>query len=398
LRDKLAVVGLGYVGLPLVSEALQANFLVNGIDVNINKINDFRSGTINVEGVNTSIILGALKDFKFAVTTDFSVVSQADTVVICVPTPLTSDHKPDLSFIESAVIQLSAHIQKGVLIILESTVGPGTVRNFVLPLLEKHSSLTKDEFYLVYSPERIDPLNKFWSIKNTPKLISGLTFESCNLAKDFYSKFINEIVICDSLEVAETAKLLENSFRFINISFINEIMTICHKLGIDTEKVIRAASTKPYGFMPFYPSLGVGGHCIPVDPIYLAHKAESVGTPSRFITLADTVNREMVDYFVQRAEQIVGILTKKKILVIGVSYKPNISDIRESASRLLIAKLRAKGAVVSWHDDLVVEMDNERSTHLSDNFDLVILAIHHDYLDLTKVGSVPILNTHGSNS
>jgi UDP-N-acetyl-D-glucosamine dehydrogenase len=239
-------------------------------------------------------------------------------------------------------------------------------------------------------------MNYKWTIKNTPKIVAGLTTESKNSAVRFYSEFIDEIIECDSVEVAETAKLLENSFRFINISFINEISIFCHKLGIDVNAVIKAASSKPYGFMPFYPSVGVGGHCIPVDPIYLANAAKTLGVPTRFINLAEQINHEMPIYFVDRAEEKLDGLKNKKILVVGVAYKPNIADIRESPAKLLIAGLKQKGAQVFWHDDLVKEWNGEESVALSNKYDLAILATPHDYLDLTKLGDVPILNTRGS--
>lgn len=391
------MIGLGYVGLPLVIETLKANFIVYGIDVNTQKIDNIKSGIVDVEGVDVQNILDELENRNLFLKSDFSSVAEVDIVVICVPTPLTLEHEPDLSYISSAIIQISEFLKNGALIIIESTVGPGTMRDLVLPLIEKKSNLNRNEFYLAYSPERVDPLNKVWNIKNTPKLVSGLTNKSRALASDFYSKFVDKVILCESLEVAETAKLLENSFRFVNISFINEIMMICDKLGINTNAVIRAASTKPYGYMPFYPSIGVGGHCIPVDPIYLAQKAEIIGIPSRFILLADMVNQEITDFFVRKAEDILGKLEEKNILVIGVSYKPNIADVRESSSRSLIEKLRSKGANVFWHDEIVAEFDSEKSTPLSHNFDLAILATHHDYLDLTKLGQVPLINIRGSS-
>jgi UDP-N-acetyl-D-glucosamine dehydrogenase len=216
------------------------------------------------------------------------------------------------------------------------------------------------------------------------------------MAFELYSKVVNEIIICESVEVAETSKLLENSFRFINISFINEMLIYCDKIGIDINSVISAASTKPYGFMPFSPGIGIGGHCIPVDPIYLSTSARNVGAPSRFIDLANEVNQEMPIYFVRKAEEKINGLNGKKLLVIGVSYKPNIADVRETPAEALIMELKKQGAHVSWHDDLVNEWNGEKSVALSTDYDLAILATPHDYLDLTKLGNVPILNTRGS--
>lgn len=223
-----------------------------------------------------------------------------------------------------------------------------------------------------------------------------MTSEATKQAVNFYSKFIDNIVVCESIEVAETAKLLENSFRLINISFINELSIFCSKLGVDVNEVINAASTKPYGFMPFYPSLGVGGHCIPVDPIYLSEKASQIGTPMQIIDVASKVNINMPEYFAGRAEERIGNLRDKKIIIIGVAYKPNVTDIRETPVEALILGLIRRGAQVSWHDDLVKEWNGSKSVALSSNYDLAIIATPHDYLDLTRLGNIPILNTRGS--
>ena len=226
--------------------------------------------------------------------------------------------------------------------------------------------------------------------------MSGFTEKSCQNAVKFYEKFVANIVVCKTLEIAETAKVLENSFRLVNISFINELSIFCQKLGININDVIIAASTKPYGFMPFYPSIGIGGHCIPVDPLYLSNKAKEVGAPTKMIDLADQINQEMPGYFVGRAEEKIDGLKGKKILVVGVSYKPNVADVRETPVESLITGLKLKGAQVSWHDDLVKEWNGEKSVALSSDFDLAIIATPHDHLDLIKLGNVPILNTRGS--
>jgi UDP-N-acetyl-D-glucosamine dehydrogenase len=266
----------------------------------------------------------------------------------------------------------------------------------LLPILINTSGLSEKEFHLAYSPERIDPLNKEWNIKNTPKLVAGLTDQAAKLAQEFYAKFIDQVVICPTVEVAETAKLLENSYRLVNISFINEISMFCQKIGVDINEVVKAAATKPYGFMPFYPSVGVGGHCIPVDPIYLSDAAKSEGAGSRFIDLADEINQAMPSYFVERAKQIIGGVKGKEILVIGLSYKPNVADIRESPVISLIEQLRKAGAEVSWHDELVKRWNGQESTPISADFDLAIIATPHDYLELSALKDVPILNTRSS--
>jgi UDP-N-acetyl-D-glucosamine dehydrogenase len=324
------------------------------------------------------------------------VVADSEIILICVPTPLSPDHKPDLAALTSAITTVGKNLKAGTLVIVESTIEPGTCRNVLLPILMKESGLKASDFELAYSPERIDPTNKTWSINNTPKLVAGLTDSAANKAEVFYGKFISTITKCSSLEIAETAKLLENSFRLVNISFINELAIFCQKIGVDINEVISAAATKPYGFMPFYPSVGVGGHCIPVDPIYLAHASKAVGATSRFIELADQINQEMPGYFVGRAEEKLGGLKNKSLLVIGVSYKPNVADVRETPVEALIAGLKQKDAQVFWHDDLVKEWKGEKSVSLSADFDLAIIATPHDYLDLTKLGNVPILNTRGS--
>ena len=393
---KITVIGQGYVGLPLAISSSQTGFTVYGLDNNDQKIAVLKSGKSIIEDLSDQVIKKSIDSKNYLPTTDQSVISDSDVVLICVPTPLSNEHKPDLAALISAVTTVGKNLKAGALLIVESTIEPGTCRNILLPILLKESGLKLGELELAYSPERIDPTNKKWTISNTPKLVAGLTENSAKIAQEFYGKFIDSITICTSLEIAETAKLLENSFRLVNISFINELAIFCQKIGIDVSEVISAAATKPYGFMPFYPSVGVGGHCIPVDPIYLANAAKSVGAPSRFIELADQINQEMPGYFVGRAEEKIGGLLAKKVLVVGVSYKPNVADVRESPVGSLITGLKQKGAQVSWHDDLVKVWNGEESVALSSNFDLAIIATPHDYLDLLKLGNVPILNTRGS--
>ena len=392
----VAVIGLGYVGLPLAIESAKAGYLTIGFEIDLDRIKNLNLGISYLEDIDDDSLKDQIGSGKFRASQDFSEINQADVVVICVPTPLLDNHKPDLSAVQSAVNSIAKYLTKGQLVILESTVEPETTRKFLVPLLEKGSGLKSEEFDVVFSPERIDPTNKKWTLKNTPKIVAGLTNKAGTRAADFYSKFIDNVIVVESLEVAETAKLLENSFRLVNISFVNEISIFCQKLGIDVNAVINAASTKPYGFMPFYPSIGVGGHCIPVDPLYLANKAREIGAPTRFIDLADQINQEMPGYFVGRAEEKLGGLKNKRVLVVGVSYKPNVADVRESPVEALINGLKQKGAQVSWHDNLVKEWNGEMSVTLSSDFDLAIIATPHDYLDLTKLGNMPILNTRGS--
>ena len=396
MKNLICVIGLGYVGLPLAVAAANAGFKVVGIDLDEVKVNELNKGISQIEDINNDELASLVRGGKLKAESNYASIESAEIIVICVPTPLLSNKLPDLSYLESVAESIKGKLRESSLLILESTVAPSTTREFLAPLLEFDFDSPEKNFKLAFSPERIDPMNLNWTIKNTPKLVAGLTSEAKKLAVEFYSEFIDEVIECESVEVAETAKLLENSFRFINISFINEITIFCQKLGIDINEVIKAASSKPYGFMPFYPGIGVGGHCIPVDPIYLANAAKTLGVPTRFINLAEQINQEMPIYFVDRAEEKLGGLKNKKILVVGVAYKPNISDTRESPAKLLITWLKQRGALVTWHDDLVKEWNGEKSIALSSEYDLAILATPHNYLDLTKLGDVPILNTRGS--
>jgi len=393
---KVTVVGQGYVGLPLAIAATQVGYIVFGLDHNEEKIALLNSGKSIIEDLTDDEIKKSIDSKLFLPTTDHSVISGSDVVLVCVPTPLSGDHKPDLALLINAITTVGKNLKSGTLVIVESTIEPGTCRNILLPILLQESGLELGEVDVAYSPERIDPSNKEWGIRNTPKLVAGLTENSAKRASDFYGKFIESITICSSLEIAETAKLLENSFRFVNISFINELAIFCQKIQIDINEVISVAATKPYGFMSFFPSIGVGGHCIPVDPLYLANAAKAAGAPSRLIDLADQINQEMPEYFVSRAEEKIGGLMNKKVLVVGVSYKPNVADVRETPVETLISVLKQKGAKVSWHDDLVKAWKGEKSVELSGDFDLAIIATPHDYLDLTRLGNLPILNTRGS--
>jgi UDP-N-acetyl-D-glucosamine dehydrogenase len=393
---QITVVGQGYVGLPLAIAAAESGVVVFGLDSDKGRINDLCKGISPLFDIPSDVIGKNLNSKNYKPTTDISVIAESEIILICVPTPITVERTPDLSFLINAISSVAKNLRKGSLIIIESTIEPGTCKNLLLPILLKESRLGADDFDLAYSPERIDPANLSWTIKNTPKLLAGLSSKAVERSYKFYNQFVDSITICSSIEIAETAKLLENSFRLINISFINEISNFCQKLGIDVTEVIKAAATKPYGFMPFYPSVGVGGHCIPVDPLYLSNKARELGASTRFIDLADQINQEMPGYFVGRAEEKLGSLKAKKVLVVGVSYKPNVADIRESPVASLIAGLRQKNAHVFWHDDLVKEWNGEKSVALSKEFDLAILATPHDYLDLKKLGDVPILNTRGS--
>ena len=390
--NRIAVIGQGYVGLPLAIAALGAGFVVVGIDSDSGRVSKLSDGESPIEDISSAEISKALSN-GYTVSSSISDVSGCGIVIFCLPTPLDKASKPDLSILHGAVADASKHITAGTLVIVESTIEPGAMREKLEPILK--AGMAGKEFDLAYSPERIDPKNAKWNIANTPKLLAGLTSEAANRVQAFYSKFVSEVKVFSSVEVVETAKLLENSFRFVNISFINEVSILCSKLGIDVLEVIEAASSKPYGFMPFYPSAGVGGHCIPVDPMYLADKANELGVPLKSIELAHEINEAMPAYYVGRCVEILGNLTGKKILVIGLAYKSNVSDVREGASEKLVGLLRKAGAVVSWHDEIVGAWNGEKSTPISEAFDLAILVTIHDGVDLSKLGKVSVLNTFG---
>ena len=393
---QIQIVGQGYVGLPLALAASNCGYTVIGIDNNAEKVYQISKGVSPVEDISDEELKSAIQSGKYRATGNIDASQGTNLICICVPTPLDQDHRPDLGALVAAVTTVGKNLTPGMLVIIESTISPGTTRKLLLPILVETSGLSEKEFHLAYSPERIDPLNKEWNIKNTPKLVAGLTDQAAKLAQEFYAKFVDQVVICPTVEVAETAKLLENSYRLVNISFINELSIFCQKMAIDINEVVKAAATKPYGFMPFYPSVGVGGHCIPVDPIYLSDAAKSAGAASRFIDLADEINQAMPSYFVERAKQIIDGVKSKKILVIGLSYKPNVADVRESPVISLIEQLRKSGAEVFWHDELVKSWNGQESTPISADFDLAIIATPHEYLELSALKDVPILNTRSS--
>ena len=330
MSKNISIIGQGYVGLPLGIILAKLGFKVFGIDSSKQKVELLNQGISGIEDVSNLEISEVISTGLYQATTQFNRVRESDIVIICVPTPLDENHDPDLSYLKSALIDISANIRKGTLIILESTVAPGTTRGLVVDTIERNSNKPISDFSLVFSPERIDPRNSKWNITNTPKLVAGLTDKCLDLGYQFYSGFIDNVIKCESLEVAETAKLLENSFRLVNISFINEFSLFCEKIGIDINDVVKAAATKPYGYMAFYPSIGVGGHCIPVDPVYLATKAKEMGVQTKFLDLASQVNNEMPSYYVKKAKNKLGSLENKKIIVVGVAYKPNIADVRET--------------------------------------------------------------------
>jgi len=388
---KVSIIGQGYVGLPLALVLVRAGHRIVGIDLDKSLVEKIKSGSSPIGDISNENIAEALATNNYSIENNYDAIATSEVVIICVPTPLDSDRKPDNSYLVNAVNSIASNMHPKTLIINESTVAPGTTRGLIKETLDKAGV----DYDLAYSPERIDPANKKWNVTNTPKLVAGLTPKATDRAAAFYRTFVETVTIGSSPEVIETAKLLENSFRLINISFINEIAQFCAALKIDVREVVDAAATKPYGFMPFYPSAGVGGHCIPVDPSYLVAKAEELGAPTRFIDLANDVNRSLASYFTGIAAGILGGLQNKKILVVGIAYKPEVSDVRESPAAGLISELRSKGADVAWHDDLVKEWNGEKSALLSPNYDLVVLANPHSDTDLSVLASAKVLNTRG---
>ena len=388
---RVSIIGQGYVGLPLAMAVVQGGHEIVGIDLDHSLIERLKAGKSPIVDFTDDQITSAIKTERYSLANDFGAVETSDVVVICVPTPLDTANKPDFSFLIRALNSIADHMKPNVLIINESTVSPGTTRGLIKETLDKAGV----PFELAYSPERIDPANKKWTVINTPKLVAGLTPVATERAAAFYKTFVGSVTIGSSLEVIETAKLLENSFRLVNISFVSEIAQFCAAIGIDVREVVDAASTKPYGFMPFYPGPGVGGHCIPVDPSYLVSKAQEIGAPTRFIDLANELNRSLPSYFTGVASGILGGLTGKKILIVGVAYKPEVADVRETPAEGLIHELRAKGARVSWHDELVQEWNGEKTVGLTPDFDLAILVNPHRNTNLSALGSTQILNTRG---
>ena len=356
-KAKVGIIGLGYVGLPLAVTFAKNGFKTYGIDIDRARINRLNRGKSYILDVAQQDISRLMKSGLLTVTTRFSIIKGMDAVIICVPTPLHKTKEPDVSYIVAAVKNIKQHMNKGQIVILESTTYPGTTEEVILPALETNGLREGRDFYLAFSPERIDPGNKKYHTENTPKIIGGISKVSTEMARLLYEQVIESVVPVSSSKVAEMVKLLENTFRIVNIGLVNEIMLMCDKLGIDIWEVIEAAKTKPYGFMPFYPGPGVGGHCIPVDPIYLSWKARGHGFEARFIDLAAHVNSEMPHYVVDKIVEGLNGFRKSlkcaKILVVGVAYKKDVKDLRESPALEVIDLLVKKGALVSYYDPLL---------------------------------------------
>jgi UDP-N-acetyl-D-glucosamine dehydrogenase len=382
---KVAIIGQGYVGLTIAAFASKHHQVI-GFDNNSATVVNLNAGKSHIEGVASSDIKAAIDSGNYRATNQPEEISGAEIVVIAVPTPLTKDRKPDLTFIESACRSIGENLQNSALIINESTSFPGTVRNYIKPLVEKYSKQPIMHLYAI-SPERVDPGRIDWDQKNTPRLFAGLTPEASVKTREFYSTFCDNLIEVSSPEVAEAAKLFENTFRQVNIALVNEFAEIAHALGISVHETLDAANTKPYGFMKFNPSAGVGGHCIPVDPTYLAFVASQEGVPATFIERANEVNLEMPKYIVARVmADNGGSLKGKKVQVIGVSYKPNVADTRETPAELVINELEAQGAIITWHDPVVKSWQGSNSSDLGGS-EIAIVVTLHDVMDRSSVTS-----------
>ncbi len=380
---KVSIIGQGYVGLTISVFAADHHQVV-GFDKNQGVVDALNAGKSHIEGVESVDLARHIANGRYQATTKASEIAGSDVVVIAVPTPLTKDRKPDLAFVEAACKTIGENIEIPALIINESTSFPGTVRNLIKPLVEKYSGGSINHLYAV-SPERVDPGRTDWNQKNTPRLYAGLTPEASAGVRDFYATFCDNLVEVSSPEVAESAKLFENTFRQVNIALVNEFAQIAHALGISVYETLDAAATKPYGFMKFMPSAGVGGHCIPVDPSYLADTAARVGVPATFIERANEVNLEMAAYVVDRVTaDNGGSLNGKSVQVVGVAYKSNVADVRETPAELVIEELKKAGATVTWSDDLVSSWMGESSTPLG-GADIAVVVTLHSVTDATNV-------------
>ena len=367
IRDrsaKIVILGLGYVGLPLATIFAEAGFSVIGVEPQKSKVDLLMKGESYVQDVPSEKLARLIERGVLQATTDFSVIKGADAVSICVPTPLRKTGDPDLSYILDATDELAKYMHPGIVVVLESTTYPGTTREILLPKLTEDSGLSVGEdFYLAFSPERVDPGREDWTTYNTPKVIGGITADCSEIASLWYQQALETVVSVSSAESAEMAKLLENTFRMINIGLVNEMAIMCDRLGLDVWEIIEAAATKPFGFMKFTPGPGLGGHCIPIDPLYLSWKLRALNYTARFIDLASEINTGMQRYVVSKVQDALnehGLPLKgSKILVIGAAYKPDIDDIRESPSLDIIGLLRQKGAQVSYHDPYIPKIDHE---------------------------------------
>jgi UDP-N-acetyl-D-glucosamine dehydrogenase len=399
-KARVAILGLGYVGLPLAVVFGEAGFHVTGVDPDARKVDALNKGVSYIPDVKTEAVESLVKSGNLTATTDFLVLKEMDAVSICVPTPLRKTGDPDMSFIMSATEQLAKYIHKNMVVVLESTTYPGTTREVLLPMLTEKSGLkVGEEIFLAFSPERVDPGREDWTTINTPKVIGGITEACSEVAGAWYSGAIETIFPVSSAEAAELAKLLENTFRMINIGMVNELAIMCERLGVDVWEVIDAAATKPFGFMKFTPGPGLGGHCIPIDPLYLSWKMKALNYNARFIELASEINTNMPRYVVSRMLEAMNdrgkVLKGSKVLVLGVAYKPDIDDVRESPALDMIGLLMKKGAMVEYHDPYIPHIHHEYDGWQMDSIqdvmqgvksaDVVVIVTNHKAYDYNAI-------------
>ena len=393
---RVGIVGLGYVGLPLATEFAKAGFHVTGIDVLQPKVDGLNRGESHVQDVPSEEVAELVRNQRFFATTDFSIVRELDTINICVPTPLRKTKDPDMSFIVSAVEAIAKHFHPGLLVILESTTYPGTTDELLLPTFEKLGYKAGEDFFLCFSPERVDPGNPTYQTHNTPKVVGGITPACTEMGKLFFSQALEKVVPVSNTRVAEMVKLLENTFRMINIGLVNEMALMCDGMGINVWEVIDAAATKPFGFMPFYPGPGLGGHCIPIDPFYLSWKTKQSGIEARFIELAGYINGNMPHFVVEKIQDALNDHGKpvkgSNIHVAGVAYKRNIDDMRESPALDIILLLRKLGAKLSYSDPYVptlkldgISLTSEPLKQSAADADCVVIVTDHSDFDYQEL-------------
>ena len=398
-QKSLAIIGQGYVGLPLAMAAVESGWTVVGLDNSDSRVENLNRGQSPIEDISNETLSNALKSGRYRVSSNFEDISNADVVTICVPTPLDEKKEPDLSALRGATISVAPFLKNGALLVSESTSYPGTLRNEVIPIVQKNRTTAKRQLFFATAPERVNPGDLAWNQKNTPRLVSGIDKESHEKALDFYGSICDVVIPVETPEIAEAAKLLENTFRLLNIGFINEFTKLCGSAGIDVNKVVTAASSKPYGFMPFRPGVGVGGHCIPVDPLYLTWWAKQNNLSSPMIDLAEKTNTEMHKYVADRALELAHSNKKKaRVLILGVAYKTGVSDTRETPVSYLRKYLTHHGHEVEWIDPLVNSWEGTNPTKELEGFDVAILAANQPGLpivDLQRIGT-PILDCTNS--
>ncbi|MFA5094937.1 MAG: nucleotide sugar dehydrogenase [Candidatus Omnitrophota bacterium] len=393
-KTKIAVIGLGYVGLPLAVEFAKKGFFALGVDLDKRKISSINAGKSYILDIPSEEIGPLAKEGRLKATSDYSKLKEVDAIIICVPTPLRKSKDPDMSFIVSAAGAIAKNLRKGQVIVLESTTYPGTTEEVILPILEATGLKVGRDFSLGFSPERIDPGNPRYMTHNIPKVVSGMTRLCRENIALLYSQIVDSVIPVSSVKVAEMVKLLENTFRSVNIGLVNELVLMCDSLKVDVWEIIEAAKTKPFGFMPFYPGPGLGGHCIPIDPIYLAWKARIHGFEPRFIDLASKINADMPEYVADRVARMLNnkfgkAVKGSKVLIIGLSYKKDVTDTRESPAYEVIEKLKERGATVSYHDPFVPSSDfgghSMRSVALSASglkkYDCAVIVTDHSNVD-----------------